>query len=80
MNWFACYLTISCCNKFSIFFVVIREPGQNVHCRKLGGPCNPQLNFPVDRALTELLWLSYLNIACCIIEMAVVQVGEKSIL
>ena len=31
---------ISCCNKCSIFFVFIREPGQNVHCHKLGGPCS----------------------------------------
>ena len=34
-----CYLAISCCNKFSIFFVFIREPGQNVRCHKFGGPC-----------------------------------------
>ena len=39
MNWFASYLAISCCNKCSIFFVFIREPGQNVRCHKFGGPC-----------------------------------------
>ena len=39
MNSFAMYLAISCCNKFSIFFVFIREPGQNVRCHKFGGPC-----------------------------------------
>ena len=40
MNWFACYLAISCCNKFLIFFVFIREPGQNVRCHKCDRPCN----------------------------------------
>ena len=39
MNWFACYLAISCCNKFSIFFVIIREPVQNVRCHRFGEPC-----------------------------------------
>ena len=39
MNWFACYLAISCCNKFSIFFDFIRKPGQNVRCHKFGEPC-----------------------------------------
>ena len=39
INWFACYLAISYCNKCSIFFVFIREPGQNVRCHKFGEPC-----------------------------------------
>ena len=26
-------------NKFSIFFIFIRESGQNVRCHKYGGPC-----------------------------------------
>ena len=39
MNLFACYLAISCCNEFSIFFVIIREPGQNVRCHKFGRLC-----------------------------------------
>ena len=37
MIW--CYLSISCCNKCSIFFVFYREPGQNVRCHKFGRPC-----------------------------------------
>ena len=39
MNRFACYLAISCSNKCAIFFVFIREPGQNARCHKFGGPC-----------------------------------------
>ena len=26
-------------NKFYIFFVILREAGQNVRCHKLGRPC-----------------------------------------
>ena len=40
MNLFACYLAISCCNKFSIFFVFIRELSQNVRCHRFGGRCS----------------------------------------
>ena len=47
MNWFACYLAISCCNKFSIFFVFNREPGQNVRCHKFGGLCTLQISIIV---------------------------------
>ena len=39
MNWIACYLALSSCNKFSIFYIFIWEPGQNVHCHKFGKPC-----------------------------------------
>ena len=26
------------------FFVFIREPGQNVHCHKFGGPCTVKVH------------------------------------
>ena len=60
MNWFACYLAISCCNKFSIFLVFIREPGQNVRCHEFGGPCI------VIKVAILVLALSVSSLNCCL--------------
>ena len=38
-------MAISCCNKFSIVFVFIQEPGQNVRCHKFDGPCECLPNY-----------------------------------
>ena len=54
MNWFACYLAISCCNKLSIFFVFIRELGQIVCCHKFGGPCNCCICYNENDELTQV--------------------------
>ena len=59
MNWYACYLAISCCNKYSVFFVFTREPGQNVRFHKFGGPCN--CNYMIQTSFNVFSVFSWLE-------------------